>query len=115
MEHRARTRPMLRRAGLAAALTALLVPAVAGTATAEAAKAPVVKRVTPKRVFVGETMTIRGRYFRTGIGKNTVAFRRKGAKIVLVKAGKSTRKMLRVELPKRLEKLLPVVNGTPVA
>jgi IPT/TIG domain len=105
---------MLRRAGLLAAATALLVPAAAGTATAEAAKSPVIKRVTPKRVFVGETMTIRGRNFRTGIGKNTVAFRRKGAKVVLVKAGKSTRKLLRVELPKRLEGILPVVNGTPV-
>ena len=31
MELRARTRPLLRRAGLLAALTALLVPAVAGT------------------------------------------------------------------------------------
>jgi hypothetical protein len=106
---------MLRRAALTAALTALLVPAVAGTATAEAAKAPVVKRVTPKRVFVGETLTVRGRHFRPGIAKNTVAFRRKGAKVVLVRSDKSTRKMLKVELPKRLEKVLPTANGTPVA
>jgi hypothetical protein len=106
---------MLRRAGLMAGLTALLVPAVAGTATAEAAKAPVVKRVTPKTVYIGETMTIHGRSFRTGIGKNSVAFRRKGAKVVLVRADKSTKKLLRVELPKRLEKILRVVNGTPVA
>jgi hypothetical protein len=106
---------MLRRAALVAGLSALLVPAAAGTATAEAAKAPVVKRVTPKRVFVGETLTIRGRHFRPGIGKNTVAFKREGAKVVLVRAGKSTKKLLRVELPKRLEKLLSVANGTPVA
>ena len=101
---------------MAAALTALLVPAVAGTATAEAEKrAPVVKKVTPKRVFVGETMTIRGKYFRAGIGKNTVAFKRKGAKVVLVRAGKSTKKLMRVELPKRLENVLLVEHGTPVA
>ena len=101
---------------MAAALTALLVPAVAGTATAEAKqRAPVVKKVTPKRVFVGETMTIRGKYFRTGIAKNTVAFKRKGAKVVLVRAGKSTKKLMRVELPERLEKVLRVKNGTPVA
>jgi hypothetical protein len=104
---------MLRRAGLMAGLTALLVPAA--PATADAAKAPIVKRVTPKRVFVGETMTIRGRYFRPGIGKNTVAFKRKGAKVVLVRADKSTRKMLKVKLPKRLEKALLVSNGVPVA
>jgi hypothetical protein len=106
---------MLRRACLVAGLTALLVPAAAGTATAEAAKAPVVKRVTPKRVFVGETLTLLGRHFRPGIGKNTVAFKRNGAKVVLVRAGKSTKKLLRVELPKRLEKVLVVVSGTPVA
>jgi hypothetical protein len=106
---------MLRRVGLTAALSALLVPAVAGTATAEAAKAPVVKRVTPKRVFVGETLTIRGRHFRPGIEKNTVAFKRKGAKVVLVRSDKSTKKMLKVVLPKRLEKILPVANGTPMA
>jgi hypothetical protein len=96
-----------------AAAAAILVP-VTGTATAHAAKAPVVKRVTPKRVFVGETLTIRGRHFRPGIGKNTVAFRRSGAKVVLVRAGKSTKKMLKVELPKRLEKALLVRNGVPV-
>ena len=106
---------MLRRAVMTAALSALLVPAVAGTATAEAAKAPVVKRVTPKRVFVGETLTLRGKHFRPGIAKNTVAFKRRGAKVVLVRADKSTKKMLRVKLPKRLEKVLPVANGTPVA
>jgi hypothetical protein len=115
MELRARTRPLLRRAGLLAALTALLVPAVAGTATADAKnRAPVVKRVTPKRVFVGETLTIRGRYFRRGVNKNTVAFKRRGAKVVLVAAEKSTTKMMKVKLPKRLEKVLLVQNGTPV-
>jgi IPT/TIG domain-containing protein len=94
---------MLRRAGLMAALTALLVPAVAGTATADAkTRAPVVKSVSPKKVYVGETMTIRGRHFRRGVNKNTVAFKRRGAKVVLVTAEKSTTKMMKVTLPKRL-------------
>ena len=113
MELRARIRPNLRHAGLLAALSALLVPAVAGTTPAEAAKAPVVKRATPKHVFVGQTLTLRGRHFRPGIGKNTVAFKRKGAKVVLVRSDKSTKKMLKVKLPKRLEKVLPVRNGAP--
>jgi hypothetical protein len=106
---------MLRRAGLLAALTALLVPAVAGTSTAHAKKkrAPVVTRITPKHVFVGETLTIRGRHFRRGLNKNTVAFKRRGAKVVFVKAEKGTTKLLKVTLPKRLEKVLVVSNGTP--
>ena len=96
-----------------AALSALLVPAVAGTTPAEAAKAPVVEQVAPMDVFVGQTLTLRGRNFPPGIGKNTVAFKRKGAKVVLVRSDKSTKKMLKVKLPKRLEKILPVVNGKP--
>jgi hypothetical protein len=109
---------MLRRAGLLA-LTALLLPAAAGTATADAAKrkkphSPVVKKVAPKHVFVGETLTIYGRYFRRGVNKNTVAFKRKGEKVVFVKAEKGTTKLLKVTLPKRLEKALVVQNGTPV-
>ena len=110
---------MLRRAGLVAALTALLVPAVAGTAPADAAKrkkqrSPVVTRITPMNVFVGETLTIRGRNFRRGVNKNTVAFKRRGAKVVFVKAAKGTTKLLMVTLPKRLEKVLAVQNATPV-
>jgi len=111
---------MLRRAGVLVALTALLVPTVAGAATADAAKrkkkrSPVVTKITPTQAFVGEKLTIRGRYFRRGINKNTVAFRRRGEKVVFVKAEKSTRKLIKVTLPKRLEKMLPVQNGTPVA
>jgi hypothetical protein len=106
---------MLRRTAVLAALPALLVPAVAGT-TAHAAtkRTPIVKRITPKQIFVGETLTIRGRNFRRGVNKNTVAFKRRGAKVVFVKAGKGTTKLLRVTLPKRLERVLVVRNGTPV-
>jgi hypothetical protein len=115
MELRARIRPTLRHAGLMAAAAALLVPASAGTATADAkSRAPVVKSVAPKKVFVGETMTIRGRHFRRGVNKNMVAFKRKGAKVVLVPAERGTTKLLKLELPKRLEKVLLVQNGTPI-
>jgi hypothetical protein len=113
MELRARTRPTLRRVGLLAALTALLVPAVAGTTANAKTRAPVVKRITPKHVFVGETLTIRGHHFRRGLNKNTVAFKRAGAKAVFVRAEKGTTKMLKVTLPKRLERVLIVKNGTP--
>lgn len=120
MEPRARTRLNLRRAGLLAALTALLVPAVAGTATADAAKrkknkrSPVVTRVTPTNASIGETLTIRGRNFRRGRERNTVLFKRRHAKAVFVKARISTRKLMKVELPERLEDKLLVQNGTRV-
>ena len=98
-----------------AVLPALLVPAVAGTTAANAAdRSPVVKRITPKRVFVGQTLTIHGRHFRRGLNKNTVAFKRSGAKVVFVKADKGTAKLLKVKLPKRLENVLLIQNGTPI-
>jgi hypothetical protein len=106
---------MLRRAGLLVALSALLVPAVAGTTANAKTRAPVVTRITPKNVSVGETLTISGHHFRRGLNKNTVAFKRRGAKAVFVTAEKGTTKMLRVTLPKRLEKILVVKNGTPTA
>jgi hypothetical protein len=104
MDLRARTLPL--------ALAALLLPAAA--ADAKKPHSPVVKKVAPKQVFVGETLTVHGRYFRRGVNKNTVAFKRRGAKAVFVKAEKGTAKMLRVTLPKRLERALVVQNGTPV-
>jgi hypothetical protein len=103
---------MLRRGGLLVALTALLVPAVAGTTANAKTRSPVVTRITPKHVYVGETMTIRGHHFRRGLNKNTVAFKRSGAKAVFVTAAKGTTKMLRFTLPKRLERILLVKNGT---
>jgi hypothetical protein len=116
MDIRARTRPTLLRAGLLAALTALLVPAVAGTATADAAKrkkkrTPVVTKITPMTVHVGQTLTIHGKHFRRGVNKNTVAFKRRGTKAMFVKAEKGTTKLLKVTLPKRLESLLPMGIG----
>jgi hypothetical protein len=114
MELRARIPAPLRRAGLLAALPALLVPAAAGTTTAQAkAHSPIVKRITPKHVFVGQTLTVHGRYFRRGLNKNTVAFKRPGARAVFVRADKGTTRLLKITLPKRLEKVLVVQNGTP--
>ena len=117
MEHRACTR-LLRRAGTLAALTALLVPATAGAATAHAAKkrtpAPVITKISPRTLAIGETLTIRGHHFKRGRFKNTVAFKRTGGAAVFVKAEKSTTKMLKVKLPARLQKALRVRDGQTV-
>ena len=107
----ARIRPSLRRAAFVAALGALMVPATAGAAVhADAsakkkkAKAPVVTRVTPMKVEIGQTLEIRGRYFLRGRNKNTVVFKRSGGKAVFVKADVGTRKLLRLTVPAKLEK-----------
>jgi hypothetical protein len=118
MELRARIRPLSRRAAFAAASVALVASAVAGavapSAHASKKKAPVITKVAPKDVAVGEALTIRGRYFLPGRNKNTVVFKRNGARAVFVKAEFGTKKMLRVTVPATVQKFFLVKSGNPV-
>jgi len=96
---------------MTAALGALLVPATAGAAT----KPPVISKVTPKSVQVGDTMTISGKYFRKGKGKNKVLFKRDKGPALFVKAGLATSKSLKITIPAQLEKYMSVKDGKAVA
>jgi len=90
MDTRSRTR-LLRRASLAvAALGALVVPATADAA----AKPPVITKVTPKNVSVGETLIVNGKNFKVGKGKNTLLFKRDGGKALFVKGGLATKRQI---------------------
>ena len=96
---------MLRRVAFTAALAALLVPA--GQAEAKKVpKKPVVTKVSPMQANIGDTITIYGRNFIKGKAKNTVAFRRDGAKTVFVKGDVATLKQIRVTLPETLAPFL---------
>ncbi len=104
MELRARISPFARRAAFTAALGALLVPAVAGTAAADAAKRkakryPVVTSVRPMDARVGQTIVLRGRAFKRGKNKNTVVFKRDGARAVFMKSTLATAKQIAVVVP----------------
>jgi hypothetical protein len=120
MELRARIQPLPRRAAMMAACVALLVTALAAAilpATADAKKkrkAPVVTKVSPLDVAVGEKLTIRGRHFIRGRYKNTVVFKRDGARAVFVKARIGTKKMLSVTVPDSLQEYFSLNAGTPV-
>jgi len=112
MELRARIRHFARPAAITAALGALLVPAFAGTATADAAKRkskryPVVTSVRPMDVKVGERITVLGRNFKRGKNKNTVVFKRDGARAVFVKTTLSTARQISVVVPETLRQFLP--------
>ena len=112
---RARTYP--RRAAWLAALVALLASAVAGVIAPPAGakkKAPVIKKVSPMDVAVGQQLVLKGRHFIPGRGKNTVVFKRKGERAVFTKADLSTRKLLRVTVPERLTENIAVEAGEPV-
>src|SRR3954453_24161811 len=107
---RLRTRPLLRRAVAAAALGALIVPAVADAK----AKTPVITKVTPKTAAVGTKLTIQGKNFKRGKGKNSVLFRRDKGKSLFVKGDVSTTKQLVVVVPKTLEKYMNAEGSNPI-
>jgi hypothetical protein len=103
------------RAACLAALAALLICLLAGAPPeALAAKAPVVTKVTPMNVAVGEKLTIRGRHFRRGRKQNTVVFKRNGSRAVFVKADLGTTKMLTLKVPAKLQQYFAVRNGQRV-
>ena len=89
----ARIRPLLRAAAFVAALCALMAPATAGasvhakaSASKKKVKLPVVTRVSPMSVQIGQTLEIKGKYFIRGRYRNTVVFKRSGGRAVFVKA-----------------------------
>ena len=96
---------------MVAALGALVVPATADAA----AKTPVITKVTPKNVSVGETLIVNGKNFKVGKGKNTLLFKRDGGKALFVKAGLATKKQIAVVIPKKLETYMANSAGKPVA
>jgi hypothetical protein len=110
MELRARIRHFARPAALSlAAVSALLVPAVAGPATAAAKskRYPVVTSVRPMNPKVGDTIVIRGRNFKRGKNKNAVVFKRDGQRAVFQKSTLATAKQIRVVVPESLRPYLP--------
>jgi IPT/TIG domain/Bacterial TSP3 repeat len=104
---------MGRRASLVLALLAcacVLFPAAANAASAKTST-PVVTSVSPKRVEIGKTITIKGRNFVRGRNKNSVVFSNSKRAAIFVTATKATRTKLSFKLPEKLAKLLGTKNG----
>ena len=62
---------------------------------------------------VGETLTIRGKNFLRGRFKNTVVFKRDGARAVFVKADVGTKKMIALKVPASLQEFFALSAGNP--
>src|SRR3954454_25265008 len=107
----------LRRVAMMASLAALLLPA----GQAEVAhhhhklRVPVITRVRPMSLQVGQTLTGHGHNFRKGEHRNSVAFRSAGAPAVFVRSGVSTTRMLRVKVPAKLVKYMANKGTTRLA
>jgi hypothetical protein len=88
-------------AGAGAGLPALHA-AARGKPPSESVPLPVIKRVRPLRLTIGATLTIVGRNFLPGRGRNTVVFFRDGAPAIFLKAGSATRTRIQVKLTSKL-------------
>jgi len=107
----------LRTFSLIVALAGLIVPATAQAKKSKKAssKNPTITKISPRKLAVGEKLTIKGKNFRPGVKKSSVAFYRKGKPVVFVKADKSSKTKLVVTVPAKVVVLLAQRNGAPVA
>jgi hypothetical protein len=101
--------PVPRLVLLACALLAVL-PACANAASKGSAY-PVITKVSPAKLGVGDVMTVTGKNFRKGKNKNTVVFKRDGGRAVFVKAPDATTTKIGVTVPAKLLPFLLKKNG----
>ncbi|MEA2255859.1 MAG: hypothetical protein QOG35_1904 [Solirubrobacteraceae bacterium] len=99
------------RAILFAAAGLALLPA---SASAKAVY-PVVKSISPSRLAIGQTLTIKGSGFRAGKDRNTVVFKRDGKPAVFVKADVATKTKLQIQVPDKLAAFLATQTAGPIA
>ena len=96
---------------------ALLAVLPAGANAASSKKGvgyPVIKKVSPLKLNIGATLTITGKNFRSGKGKNTVVFKRNGKPAVFAKSTSSTTTKIAVVVPAKLTSFLSKKNGAAV-
>jgi hypothetical protein len=103
--------PVPRLLLLACALLAVL-PASA-MAASSGGTYPLIKKVSPLKLGVGDVMTITGKNFRKGKNKNTVVFKRDGGRAIFVKASDASTTKIGVTVPAKLLPFLVRKNKKP--
>ncbi len=78
-------------------------------------KYPTITKISPRKLAVGEKLTIRGKNFRPGKKKSSVAFYRKGQPVIFVKADQAWKTKLVVTVPAKVIVLLAKRDNAPVA
>src|SRR5215208_2952666 len=107
---------MTRRLVVALSTSLLIALPAAAKATKKStkkkadAKAPVIKKISPRNAKVGDVLTITGKNFVRGKGKNQVFFYTTKGGGTFTKALDASTTRLKVEIPKKLATLLPA-NG----
>src|SRR5919201_1657775 len=97
---------MRRRAILILALVALAALAVPVAASARKSRRPVITRVTPMRLHVGQRVTVRGRNFSSRRRRNTVIFRDSDGRSAFAKPRSASRRKLVLNVPAAVARLV---------
>ena len=100
-----------RTLALALLAFAVAIPAAANAATARTSSVPTVSNVAPLNIAIGDQLTITGRNFRAGKGKNTVVFKRDGQRAVFVSAEQATATQIKLTIPAKLSQYLSRQKG----
>ena len=100
-----------RTLALALLAFAVAIPAAANAATARTSSVPTVSNVAPLNIAIGDQLTITGRNFRAGKGKNTVVFKRDGQRAVFVSAEQATETQIKLTIPAKLSQYLSRQKG----
>ncbi|MBI5106173.1 MAG: hypothetical protein HZB46_14530 [Solirubrobacterales bacterium] len=99
---------------LIAAAGLTLAPAAMGAKKTKAKVTyPSVSKVSPVKAGIGDTLSIKGKNFRSGKGKTTVILKRDGGRAIFIKADKATKTSLSITLPAKLLPFLLVKEGKP--
>jgi hypothetical protein len=97
------------------AATVLAAPIAQASGATTKTVYPSVSSISPKRVAIGGTMTVKGRGFRPGKSRNTVVFQRTGKPAIFVRASDATTTKLIVKIPTKLTAFMATKAGAPTA
>jgi hypothetical protein len=108
--------PALAVALLAAPAAAHAAPVVKKKATSAKAKVvyPTVSSISPRKITIGQKLTVKGAHFRPGKGKSSLAFYKAGKPVVFVAADSATTTKLVVTIPDKVANLLSSSSGKQV-
>jgi hypothetical protein len=104
----------LRSLSLVLAVASLLAPAVANAASKKKPVYPTISSISPRKLAIGEKLTIKGAHLSAGKTKSSVAFYRPGKPVVFVKADSATSNKLVVTVSTKVGGLLAQREGVGV-
>lgn len=96
---------LLRSLSFVLVAAGLLAPTAAQAASTTTVY-PTVSSIKPRKITIGQKLTVKGAHFRAGKGKSSVVFYRKGEPVVFVKADVATSTTLVVTIPGKVADLL---------